>query len=95
MAKHECNDTVLNAIQADRRGFVKRIVAGTAFAAPVLATFAIDALTARSAHAEGANYFPTPTPEPSALLLMGTAAVGLGAAAYRRSKGEKSEPKSE
>jgi hypothetical protein len=85
------NEKVLSAVQADRRGFVKRILVGAAFAAPVLATFSIDALTVRSAHAQGPNGPPSPSPEPSTLLLMGTGAVGLGIAAYRRSQRNKNE----
>lgn len=91
MAAHDGNEKVLNGVQADRRGFVKRILAGAAFAAPVLATFSIDALTARSAQAQGGNTPPPPVPEPSTLLLLGTGAVGLGIAAYRRSQRSKKE----
>lgn len=96
MAARETDEKVLSGVQADRRGFVKRILAGAAFAVPVMATFSIDALTVRSAHAQGPNGNPPPAPEPSTLLLMGTGAVGLGIAAYRRSqsgKKETTEPK--
>lgn len=95
MAAKETDEKVLNGVQADRRGFVKRLLVGAAFAVPVMATFSIDGLTVKSAQAQGINN-PPAAPEPSTLLLMGTGAVGLGIAAYRRSqkgKKEAAEPK--
>jgi len=91
MAGQNADEKVLSGVQADRRNFVKRILTGAAFAAPVLATFTIDALTVRSAQAQGGNLPPSPAPEPSTLLLMGTGAVGLGIAAYRRSQRDKKD----
>lgn len=83
MDEHEVNEKVLSRVDAHRRDFVKRLLAGAAFAAPVLATFSIDALTPQEALAQ--NVIPS-TPEPSTLSLIGTGAVGLGIAAYRHHK---------
>jgi hypothetical protein len=91
MEEREVNERVLSRVEAHRRDFVKRIVAGAAFAAPVLATFSIDALTPRSAEAQGRNGGLAATPEPSTLLLIGTGAVGLGIAAYRNAQRKKNE----
>jgi PEP-CTERM motif len=92
MEEREANERVLGRVEAHRRDFVKRILTGAAFAAPVLATFSIDALTPRSAEAQGLNGGPSPTPEPSTLLLIGTGAVGMGIAAYRKAQRKKDEP---
>ena len=91
MENREVNEKVLSRVDAHRRAFVKRLVTGAAFAAPVLATFTIDALTVRSAQAQGINGTIPPTPEPSTLLLIGTGAVGLGISAYRKAQRKKSE----
>lgn len=94
MPKVKGCENALTALPAGRREFVKRILAVGAFAAPVVASFTIDALTARSAQAQEGNATPTPTPTPGpsptplppSAILMGTAAVGLGINAYRNAK---------
>ena len=43
---------VLEHVPAARRDFLKKLLAGAAFAAPVIATFSIDALTAEPAYAQ-------------------------------------------
>jgi hypothetical protein len=54
--------SILEHVPQARREFLRRLLAGSAFAAPVFATFSIDALTATSAQAQTfANagfYFP-------------------------------------
>jgi hypothetical protein len=54
--------SILEHVPPARREFLRRLLAGSAFAAPVFATFSIDALTATSAQAQTfANagfYFP-------------------------------------
>jgi hypothetical protein len=47
----EDNHKVLDHVDPARREFLKRLLAGAAFAAPVVATFSIDALTADPAYA--------------------------------------------
>lgn len=91
MEEPKTDEKILDRVSPDRRGFVKRILAGAAFATPVLATFAIDALNPRSANAMQSNV--TVTPEPSSLLLMGAGAVGIGIAAHRKSKRDKDQAK--
>jgi hypothetical protein len=88
MEEREVNEKVLSRVDAHRRAFVKRLLATAAFAAPVLATFSIDALTPQEALAQ--NIIPS-TPEPSTLSLIGTGAVGLGIAAYRNYKSKKDD----
>jgi len=92
------DENILSRVEPNRRGFLKRVLGSAAFAAPVLATFSLGVLTSR---AEGAispncpNCVPPPTPEPTSAILLGTAAVGLGVAAYRaaRKDRETSDPK--
>jgi hypothetical protein len=92
MEEREVNEKVLSRVDANRRAFVKRILAGAAFAVPVLATFTIDALAPTSAQAQCLNCTPA-TPEPSTLLLVGTGAIGLGITAYRKAKRKNDDPK--
>ena len=47
----EENDEVLSKLGADRRTFVKRVVAVTAFAAPMVASYDLENLTQSVAHA--------------------------------------------
>ena len=36
---------VLEKVSSDRRGFVKKVIVGTAFAAPVVSSFSMDGLS--------------------------------------------------
>ena len=86
MEERKTNEQVLSRVAAERRGFVKRLLAGAAFAAPVLATFTMDALAPSSAQAQALN---SSAPEPGTLGLIGAGVVGLGIAAWRGSKNKK------
>ena len=44
---------VFDLVDPARRGFLKSVLAGAAFAAPVIATFSVESLTANSVHAMG------------------------------------------
>jgi hypothetical protein len=44
---------VFDLVDPARRGFLKSVLAGAAFAAPVIATFSVESLTASSVHAMG------------------------------------------
>lgn len=46
--------TILDKMDASRRSFIKRLL-GTSFAAPVIATFSIEALTSSTAQAQFQN----------------------------------------
>jgi uncharacterized protein YaiE (UPF0345 family) len=46
---------VFDLVDPARRGFLKRLLAGAAFAVPVIATFSIDSLTLDSVHAMGGS----------------------------------------
>lgn len=46
---------VLDLVHPARRQFLKRLLAGTAFAVPVIATFSLDSLTLDSVHAMGGS----------------------------------------
>ena len=85
---------ILERVDPDRRNFVKRFLAGAAFAAPVLTTFAIDALSPRSANAMQSNIPTSTTPEPSTLVLMGAGAVAIGVAAHRKAQRDRKQAQS-
>jgi hypothetical protein len=38
-------DEVLEKVDPDRRGFVRKVIVGTAFAAPVISSFSMDGLS--------------------------------------------------
>jgi hypothetical protein len=53
MAEHDDkSQNLLAKVDPNRRGFVKRVLAGAAFAAPIVATFSIDGLSVDSAMAQ-------------------------------------------
>jgi len=39
------NEAILEKVDAKRRGFVKKVIVGTAFAAPVVSSFSMDGLS--------------------------------------------------
>jgi hypothetical protein len=47
-------DKILEKIDENRRGFVKRLL-GASFAAPLIATFSLGALSASTANAQGVS----------------------------------------
>jgi hypothetical protein len=55
MSEEQLEQEVLRRVAFDRRSFVKRVVLGTSFAVPVVASFQMDALTMNSASAGFAN----------------------------------------
>lgn len=55
MADGNINDKVFEKVDSNRRGFLKRLL-GAGFAAPVIATFAVEALSVDSANAEAFAY---------------------------------------
>jgi len=55
MAEKNVNDRILERVDPSRRDLVKRVLAGATFAAPFIATFSIDGLTASSAQATVSN----------------------------------------
>ncbi len=85
---------IVERVDPDRRNFVKRFLAGAAFAAPVLTTFAIDALSPHSANAMQSNVTSSVTPEPSTLVLMGAGAVAIGVAAHRKAQRDRKQAQS-
>jgi hypothetical protein len=46
-------DDLFDDVRPDRRGFVKRVVGATAFAAPFVASFDLQSLSSSVAHAQG------------------------------------------
>ena len=48
-------DALLDKVDADKRATLKRLILGTVFAVPVIASFPIDGLTIDSALAQVAN----------------------------------------
>jgi hypothetical protein len=90
MEEREVNEKLLSRVDANRRAFVKRMLAGAAFTAPVLATFTLDALTPSSAQAQCLNC-TSAVPEPSSEFLTAAGAVGLGIVAYRRANRKKND----
>jgi hypothetical protein len=58
MSEEELDRDVLERVGVNRRDFVKRIVLGTAFASPVIASFSMSGLSAASAAAQTSNQGP-------------------------------------
>jgi hypothetical protein len=53
MDQNPDHDEILSGLGHDRRTFVKRVVAVTAFAAPMIVSYDLDALSPSVAHAAG------------------------------------------
>ena len=71
------NDEALGGLGINRRDLIRRIVAGTAFAVPIIASFDMSSLTVSAAEAYGPNQFgtaPTITSGGSVTFVVGTAA---------------------
>jgi hypothetical protein len=51
MADTKVSEKILSRVNVDRRGFVRKVVAGTAFAVPVVSSFSMDGLTTSAAAA--------------------------------------------
>jgi hypothetical protein len=49
-------DTALEGVSEDRRQFLRKVVLTTAFAAPVVASFAVDGMLVSSAMAANTTY---------------------------------------
>jgi len=64
MTPDPLNDEVLSRLEISRRELVRRLVAGTAFAVPVIASFDMAALTASSADALTPNQLGAPATTP-------------------------------
>ena len=77
MTGEPCNDEALAGPGINRRDLIRRIVAGTAFAVPIIASFDMSSLTVSAADAYGPNQFgtaPTITSGGSATFVVGTVA---------------------
>jgi hypothetical protein len=48
-------DRILERVNPGKRDFLKKVVVGTAFAAPLVASFSLDGLSLYEAHAQGAS----------------------------------------
>jgi hypothetical protein len=55
VSEEELDREVLERVGMNRRGFIKRVVLGTAFASPVIASFSMSGLSASSAQAQTGN----------------------------------------
>ncbi|MFP4088191.1 MAG: hypothetical protein ACLFUL_15515 [Desulfobacteraceae bacterium] len=47
MGREFIDENVLQAVDENRRGFIKKVIVGTAFAVPVINSFSMDGLKAR------------------------------------------------
>ncbi len=59
----EKDDSVLDKVDPAKRSFVRKVVMGTAFVAPVVASFSIDGLTISDAQAGKVDNQTSPLPE--------------------------------
>lgn len=55
MAPHPLNEDVLNSVDESRRDFLRKVIVGTAFAAPLMASFSMDGLLINAAEASCAS----------------------------------------
>jgi hypothetical protein len=53
-------ERILEHVDADKREFLKRVLVGTGFAAPIVASFSMDGLAPNEAFAQGASANLTP-----------------------------------
>jgi hypothetical protein len=77
---------------SDRRDFIRKLAAGTAFVAPLVASFSTKGLRFNEAEAlpAGGNAV---VPEPASLALLATGVAGVAAAVGLRRKKPKSDDK--
>lgn len=68
-----------------RRDLIRKIAAGTAFVAPLVASFSTAGLTFNAAEAQSAGG-NQPVPEPSSIALLAVGAAGVAAAVGLRRK---------
>jgi len=85
MAGGDVPEIVLARLDEPRREFLRKLVLGSAFVVPAVASFSMTGLSVDEAHAQVSNVIPTP--EPASAALLGTAVTALGVAgALRRGR---------
>ena len=62
MAPHPLNEDVLNSVDESRRDFLRKVIVGTAFAAPLMASFSMDGLVINAVEASCVTNMPEPGP---------------------------------
>jgi len=49
MSKTEISEKILGKVDVNRRGFVRKVIVGSTFAAPIVTSFSMDSLSTASA----------------------------------------------
>jgi len=91
MSSRDVPETVLNGLDETRRSFITKLIVSAPFAAPVVASFSMTALSVNDARAQVSNVTSVPTTSPVGL---GAAAAGLlatGAALLWRGLDQKAD----
>jgi len=89
MSTRNVPETVLKSLDASRRSFIQKLIVGSPFVAPAVASFVMSGLSVGEARAQVPNVTAIPALPPIGL---GAAATGLlltGAALLRRGMGRK------
>jgi hypothetical protein len=55
-------DPILEQVDPEKRDFLKKVLAGTAFVAPIVASFSMEGLSPNEAFAQSANATAVPLP---------------------------------